>query len=889
MSAAPTPQPQQDWFAANAPTPSAPTQATKGASDQDWFAQNAPGTTTPKTADSGKLPPVSETVANMIGSAAKSLAKVSGPNIMYELLRQHFPQANLPPALGKPNADEIMTTGLLSLIPEAEGEAAATPKAMAETAAPSAAKSAASVLEHPAVKPWADAAQAEAMKIPGANLARTFYRSARGLIEGAPEAPAPPTPAAPPPTPAPIPETNGIPWGSKGQGPLDLRGKMIPQAEVAPVAPAPEPAPMPEPAIPKAPARTLRQAKALGPNAQVLSQSTALGQPVNDIVDQAIPPTGPTQAANLLTKKLVDSHLARGNVVQAEAVIDHAAASANSSWEPMRPQIVPAVQNIRENLAMQKAAESVPVGTSARTPADMLDDRATQQEMNWNLQEHGERAEQEARREFIARNSTGIGKGDLIQQARGGQPEEDLTQTWQKALDQVKAAAPAAGKDWFADNVPASTIPSGAPNATATSNGGAAVQGQPISQASATSSPATSGAKTIVRVPGESASYPATYQVRELSDLRPSHSGITFNANEKYELTNDRNYSNPLNQEKIVTNSAPGRFEPAYHVTDNPDATNGPVVIDSSGHALGGNGRAMILQRVYKYNPEGAAAYKNLLAQKAPQFGISSDAISGMQRPVLVRQIADEDLGVAEKQRAITDFNKSGTAEMTPAERAITDARRVSQNTMDYIGARIEDEGPDGTLSNAMRGQAGAHTLDLLIKDGIVTPQERAAYANENGLTEAGKDRVSKVVIGRFFRDPSQIDSTPPVIRNKIESMAAPLSRVDGIPGWDLTQPTKEALDLLQEVRSHGMKNVDDLLSQQGLWVDARYSPQAVTLAKHLQSTPARGIVAGLRQYAQDAADSQRPLLMGQKVEPEQAFSDAQKAMKVQRATQGQQ
>jgi hypothetical protein len=51
--------------------------------------------------------------------------------------------------------------------------------------------------------------------------------------------PAPsPQPAATP-TPTQIPETNGIPWGSGGQGPLELRGKMIPstQAQPAPQTP----------------------------------------------------------------------------------------------------------------------------------------------------------------------------------------------------------------------------------------------------------------------------------------------------------------------------------------------------------------------------------------------------------------------------------------------------------------------------------------------------------------------------------------------------------------------------------------------------------------------------------------------------------------------------
>jgi hypothetical protein len=68
--------------------------------------------------------------------------------------------------------------------------------------------------------------------------------------------PAPsPQPAAPP-APTQIPETNGIPWGSGGQGPLELRGKMIPstQAQPAPQTPNVQAQPV-QPAAPVTPVR----------------------------------------------------------------------------------------------------------------------------------------------------------------------------------------------------------------------------------------------------------------------------------------------------------------------------------------------------------------------------------------------------------------------------------------------------------------------------------------------------------------------------------------------------------------------------------------------------------------------------------------------------------
>jgi hypothetical protein len=95
-------------------------------------------------------------------------------------------------------------------------------------------------------------------------------------------------------------------------------------------------------------------------------------------------------------------------------------------------QIVPSVQNIRENIAMQKAAEA----SQGPRRFDLMEDKGIIERMRQDLEEHGSRTEEEAKREFIARNSTGITKGQLT----GQTPVEqgDLTSEWQKALDDIR-------------------------------------------------------------------------------------------------------------------------------------------------------------------------------------------------------------------------------------------------------------------------------------------------------------------------------------------------------------------------------------------------------------------------------------------------------------------
>ena len=415
-------------------------------------------------------------------------------------------------------------------------------------------------------------------------------------------------------------------------------------------------------------------------------------------------------------------------------------------------------------------------------------------------------------------------------------------------------ASPTGGGGATPPAAPAPTIEAG-PHATTNteSNPGATGKGAPVPGSAPAVAAPNLGAQTRVRVPGSGQSYNARYEVKELADVQASHNGQTFTLNPRYALRNDRNYSAPENQRKILDWSGP-QFDPAYHVTNNPDAVNGPPVLDAAGNVLGGNGRMMILQRVYNGNQAGAAAYRRMLTDQAPLYGIDPAAVAKMKQPVLVRVIPDtEGLDLAGKQSAVTNFNQVGTAALKPSEKAIADSRNVSQATLDHLSAQLEARGPAATLADVLEGPAGPEVLRKLEQDGVLGTQEAAALEHNGVLTQVGKDRIAKLMLGRFFEDPESIDRTPASIRNKLERMAAPLVTVEGDRGWSLTQPVQEALKLLEDASAHGMKNLDEYLHQGGLLTDQQYSPEAVTLAKHLQSTNPTDLGAMAREYAQDA------------------------------------
>lgn len=116
-----------------------------------------------------------------------------------------------------------------------------------------------------------------------------------------------------------------------------------------------------------------------------------------------------------------------------------------------------------------------------------------------------------------------------------------------------------------------------------------------------------------------------------------------------------------------------------------------------------------------------------------------------------------------------------------PAERALADSRRVSEQTLEFIQRRIEAEGGDATLAQALEGPRGAEIVNRLVDDGIITPQEKPQFTDERGvLTAEGKQRIARLIVGRLFRDSAQFENTPPEIRNKLERAAAPLAWLAG-------------------------------------------------------------------------------------------------------------
>ncbi len=359
------------------------------------------------------------------------------------------------------------------------------------------------------------------------------------------------------------------------------------------------------------------------------------------------------------------------------------------------------------------------------------------------------------------------------------------------------------------------------------------------------------GKETSIAVPGEETSYPARYSIREAADMQPSHNPHSFEPNPRYEYQNDRDYRNNAQLSSLVIEHAGPKFNPEFVASESPTAEHGAPVVDARGNVLGGNSRSMTLSRVYQSNPAGAEAYRAALRERAPSYGLEPSHIDRYTNPVLVREVA----GGHDAQKAITDFNKSGPAALSPAERAVADGRRLSTSTVNELAGMLADVGEDSTLAQALRGDNGAHIVNLLADDGVITPQEKNGLLDERGvLTGDAKDRIARMLVGRLFDSPAAFNNTPPELRNKLERVAPHVLRVEDRPDWNITPYVREAVNALADARAHGIKHLDDLARQQLIGGGTPdYARPSLAIAQTLRQSPLAAAQA-FRRYANDEA-----------------------------------
>lgn len=162
---------------------------------------------------------------------------------------------------------------------------------------------------------------------------------------------------------------------------------------------------------------------------------------------------------------------------------------------------------------------------------------------------------------------------------------------------------------------------------------------------------------------------PVVYEVRELSDIIPSH--IAGTPNQEYQLKALQNRESRSTQADVaVLRERAGNLHPE-ELLDAPNTQFGAPIVNERGEIIAGNGRYEVLRTAYQENlsKKGIEKYKKSLKK----LGFEID---GFKMPILVRSTS----GLTETQQiAVADAsNVSITSEFDHASRAKQDAKLLS-------------------------------------------------------------------------------------------------------------------------------------------------------------------------------------------------------------------
>jgi RNA polymerase sigma factor (sigma-70 family) len=298
---------------------------------------------------------------------------------------------------------------------------------------------------------------------------------------------------------------------------------------------------------------------------------------------------------------------------------------------------------------------------------------------------------------------------------------------------------------------------------------------------------------------------PARYELAELGSLSPSHRNGTPNPDYPHGL-NERDYSLP--EEKQKNEAMANGFDPRRVVTDNPDAVNGPPIVDKKGLVLGGNRRTILLS-----DPRAYAKYRPYLQQNAERFGLKADDVAKMQQPVLVRRVDASD---AQRPELIRRLNEVPTGGIDTANDAVSAGKQITPDLVNTVSNLFQQD-PDKTPLQHLSDGDTKSIAQGLLDAGAIRPNDKEKYVGANGnLTPEGARFARSVLLGGVLPDAQllrEISDTP--TETKLLNGLSPLYTMKA-RGADIA-PLREAVTLEADRQRLGIKSVNEHQAQGNL------------------------------------------------------------------------
>lgn len=268
------------------------------------------------------------------------------------------------------------------------------------------------------------------------------------------------------------------------------------------------------------------------------------------------------------------------------------------------------------------------------------------------------------------------------------------------------------------------------------------------------------------------------------------------------------------------------KFDPEL-LNEDPSSDRGAPIVGEDGAIDSGNGRVLTLNRIYEAHPEQATKYRAMIEGR----GFSTE---GMDRPVLVQRRTTE-FTPEQRRQFVIDSNKDTKLELSPVERARSDADSISPEMLaTYAGGDLNSTANAGFVQSFNKRLTAAELGNMI--------------GSDRRLTTTGAQRIENAIVAQAYGEPKLLERMMESGQDDIRSItgtladvAAPWAKLRASAkggeieqGYDITADLTDAAARVSDARKRGIKPAD-LLSQDDAF--DQISPVAAELIRGFHNT----------------------------------------------------
>lgn len=371
---------------------------------------------------------------------------------------------------------------------------------------------------------------------------------------------------------------------------------------------------------------------------------------------------------------------------------------------------------------------------------------------------------------------------------------------------------------------------------------------------------------------------PARFRLVPVSKLIPSHNGCTFKATKGYPKgVQERRYgTDKAEQAKVISNAQASCFEPALLANTDPSPLGGAPIVTQAGVVLGGNSRAMVLQRIYGRGKSAANEYRAFLKADAADWGFDSADVAAYKSPALVRVVSAAK--PAQLKGAVRRYNEILTQEMDATAMQVATSARIG----DSIIEQLKKMEPDETLLAFLQNPRSRSLVLELQRQQVITKQQTSRYIAKGGLlSEDGRRFFARALVGRVLPNADALDllfNAKPSLRGNL-ARAVPFILLAGSVGqkWNVSNVMGDAARIFSAVRAGGHSSIKQYLAQRALFASGvKVTTASLLLAQiFLDKSGPLQLSRGFSKYADKAAESRTVDMWGPPPPPVQALAQA--------------